>query len=57
MSPSQICDNFGCYCDQSCYNWNDCCSDIANISCYPDSSPTSVVSVTPTNTIGKTKSF
>ena len=25
----------GCYCDQVCYQFNDCCSDIEDIGCYP----------------------
>ena len=32
LSPS--CSNNECYCDQTCYSWGDCCSDIANISCH-----------------------
>ena len=30
-----ICSHKGCYCDEHCHKWNDCCSDIANINCYP----------------------
>ena len=33
MSPK--CFIKDCSCDKYCYKWNDCCSDIANISCYP----------------------
>ena len=33
MSPSQPCDNDGCYCDQICHDWGDCCSDITAIGC------------------------
>ena len=25
----------GCYCDQVCYRFNDCCSDIEDIGCFP----------------------
>ena len=25
----------GCYCDQVCYQFNDCCSDIEDIGCFP----------------------
>ena len=25
----------GCYCDQLCYQTNDCCSDIEAIGCFP----------------------
>ena len=25
----------GCYCDQLCYQNNDCCSDIEAIGCFP----------------------
>ena len=43
----QSCNNNGCYCHQSCHIWDNCCSDIADIGCYP-SSP--IVSPTPTET-------
>ena len=33
-SVSPVCSNEECYCDEHCHKWNDCCSDIANISCY-----------------------
>ena len=55
-SISRNCGNNGCYCHQDCYLWNNCCHDIANISCYPASSPSPVVSSTPIDTLGKTKS-
>ena len=64
MSPP--CSNKGCYCDQTCYTWNDCCSDIADIGCYHpayssshivSSTPSSpIVLPTPTETLSKTKS-
>ena len=25
----------GCYCDQLCYQYNDCCPDIEDIGCFP----------------------
>ena len=31
---SSSCSNNGCYCDQACHKFNDCCSDIADIGCY-----------------------
>ena len=34
-SLSQTCRNNGCYCDQSCYDLRRCCSDIAEIGCFP----------------------
>ena len=34
-SLSPVCNHQQCRCDKWCYKWNDCCSDIANISCYP----------------------
>ena len=49
------CLNIDCYCDQKCHSVNDCCSDIADIGCHPNSSiPT--VSPNSTITLGKTKS-
>ena len=53
-SPSSPCNNNGCHCDQRCHYWNDCCSDIADIGCYPASSSYPIVSPTPTDTLGKT---
>ena len=50
-SLSSQCNNDGCYCDQQCYNWNDCCSDIADIGCpHPTLSSSPIVSLTPTDT-------
>ena len=54
-SLSQICSNNGCYCHQDCYNSNNCCSDIADISCHPASSSSPTVSPTPTFILGMTK--
>ena len=48
------CENNGCYCDQICHMYNDCCSDIGDIGCHPASS-TPIVSPTPTVTLGKKK--
>ena len=53
MSPP--CSNNGCYCDQSCYNYNDCCSDLSDMGCHPPSS-SPIVSPIPTHTLGRTKS-
>ena len=47
MSPS--CSSNGCYCDQSCHNWNDCCSDIADIGCHPASIYSPIASPTPSD--------
>ena len=27
-----------CFCDQLCYNFDDCCGDIENAGCYPQNS-------------------
>ena len=54
MSPPP-CSNKGCYCDQSCHNHNDCCSDIADIGCHPASSSSTIVLTTTTETLSKTK--
>ena len=51
---SQTCSNNGCYCDENCYIFNDCCSDIANINCHHASSLSSTVSHILTDTLGKT---
>ena len=32
LSPT--CRNNRCYCDQNCYIFNDCCSDVADIGCH-----------------------
>ena len=53
MFLSPPCNNNGCYCDQNCHKMNDCCSDIADIGCHP---ATSIVSPTPTDILGKSKS-
>ena len=53
-SPLSPCNNNGCHCDQSCYYWNDCCSDITDIGCHPASSSSPIVSPTPTDTLSKT---
>ena len=55
LSLSSSCSNNGCYCHQYCHILNNCCSDIADIGCYPTSS-SSTVSLTITDTLGKTKS-
>ena len=34
-SLTPVCSHKGCYCDEHCHKWNDCCSDIADISCHP----------------------
>ena len=54
LSLSPTCSNNGCYCDQNCYILNDCCNDIADISCYPTSYST--IASTPTDTLGKRSS-
>ena len=54
VSPS--CSSNGCFCDHSCHYWNDCCSDIADIGCHSASTSSSIVSPTPTDTLGKIKS-
>ena len=40
---TQNCLSIDCFCDETCYSNNDCCSDITDIGCYP-------------KTLGKTKS-
>ena len=55
-SQSQNCRNNGCYCDQICHYFDDCCNDVTDIGCHPDYSSSPMVSPTPTNTLGKTKS-
>ena len=53
-SLSPTCSNNGCYCDETCHNYNDCCSDIVDIGCHhTSSSPT--VSPTITDILSKTK--
>ena len=50
-SLTKHCSNNGCFCDQHCHKWNDCCNDVADIDCHPISSP--LPSPTPTVTLGK----
>ena len=50
-SLSPKCGNNGCFCHQSCHVWDNCCSDIADIGCYPAISSTPIVSLTPTGKI------
>ena len=52
LSPN--CSNKNCYCDQQCYT--NCCSDIADIGCHPPYSFSPIVSPSPTDAFGKTKS-
>ena len=47
MSVSPPCYNNGCYCDQTCHSWDDCCSDIADIGCHPVSSSSPTPTPTP----------
>ena len=54
-SLSPTCYNKGCYCDQVCYVFKDCCNDIADIGCYRTSPSSPTVSPIPTNTLSKTK--
>ena len=52
---SQFCSNNGCYCDENCYIFNDCCNDVADIGCHPTySSPAFLHTVT--NVLGKINS-
>ena len=53
-SLSQNCSNNGCYCDQNCHILNNCCSDIADIDCYPASPSSLIFLPTTTDTLGKT---
>ena len=53
---SPTCSNNGCYCDQYCHFWKDCCSDVADIGCYPAYLSSIIVSPTPTDTLSKRKS-
>ena len=50
FSLSPPCTNNGCYCDQMCYTFNDCCNDIADIGCHPASFNSPIVSHTPIDT-------
>ena len=36
ISLSRTCSNKDCHCDKHCHSNNDCCSDIADIGCYPN---------------------
>ena len=56
-SLSPFCNNNGCYCDQHCHMWNDCCSDIADIGCYPAFSSSPMVTPTATDLLGKIECF
>ena len=53
----QCCSKNGCYCDQTCHILNNCCNDVADIGCHPDSS--SPPTILPTQTgilkLGKIK--
>ena len=49
-SLSTVCSHKGCYCDQCCYKFDECCSDIANISCHPNNDPIPSLSPTLTST-------
>ena len=55
-SKTQICSNNGCHCHQNCHIMNNCCSDIADIGCYPASPSSPTILPTTTDTLGKTKS-
>ena len=56
FSLSTTCRNNGCYCDKFCHIFRDCCNDVTDIGCHPDSVPSHTVSPNPTDTLGKTKS-
>ena len=45
-----------CYCDETCHTTNDCCSDIDDIMCHLATYPSPIVSPTPTDALGKSKS-
>ena len=55
LSRTRRCVHIDCRCDQSCHFHKDCCDDIADIGCSP-ASPSPIISPTPTDTFGKTKS-
>ena len=42
------CRTGACYCDQSCYQNNNCCPDIVSIGCLPSSSFLTSTNPTPT---------
>ena len=49
----------GCYCDQLCYQYNDCCPDIASIGCLPNFisssfATSSILTASPTPTVTST---
>ena len=52
-SLSPPCSINGCFCDKDCHNEGDCCSDVADIECYPVNL-TSPMPIT-TKTLGKKK--
>ena len=43
-SQSSVCSDKGCYCDEYCHYWNDCCNDIDDIGCYPTPTSTNIPS-------------
>ena len=48
-SLSPTCSINGCWCDQVCHVFQDCCSDVTDIGCYPVTS--SSTSSTPTSSM------
>ena len=48
-SLSPTCFINGCWCDQVCHVYQDCCSDVTDIGCYPVTS--SSISSTPTSSM------
>ena len=54
-SLSPTCGNNGCYCDDICHNYGDCCSDVVDIGCHPVSPSSSTVLFTSAYTFGKAK--
>ena len=54
---TQSCISVVCHCDQRCHSNNDCCSDIADIVCYPVPYSSPMFISTPTDTLGKTNFF
>ena len=52
-SLSPTCNNYGCYCDEYCHIWKDCCSDVADIGCQSAYPSSLIVSPTQTDTLGK----
>lgn len=50
ITPFQSCISHTCYCDFSCYLYDDCCDDITSIGCFPPSvSITTLLTPTPTS--------